>query len=98
MSFVYTSINRAFTDYHDAKKHIAMIKLHLLRDEYRRGWKPDRSDNGQFRCGIKRDDFGYIRCYMNIQIPIFLTFQDVNTTDEFLENFRELIEQAGDLI
>lgn len=98
LNFAYTSINRAFTDYHDTEKHIALMKLHLLRDEYRQGWKPNWTDNGEFRCGIKRDDFGYIRCYINTQIPIFLTFQDVDITDKFLNNFRELIKEAGDLI
>lgn len=97
LNFAYTSINGAFADYHDTQKHIALMKLHLLRDEYRNGWKPDWADKGQFKCGIKRAPDN-IYCYMNIQNPIFLTFQDVGITDEFLNNFRDLIEKAGDLI
>ena len=38
----YTTINRyAFSDYKQTQAHIAMIKLHLLRDEYRQGWVPE---------------------------------------------------------
>ena len=97
LSFAYTSINGAFPDYHDVEKHIALMKLHLLRDEYRLGWKPNWNDKRQFKYGIKRDSDG-IGCYANIKQPIFFTFQDVDTANEFLTNFRELIEQAGDLI
>ena len=97
LSFAYTSINGAFADYHDTQKHIALMKLHLLRDEYRLGWKPNWNDKRQFKYGIKRDSDG-IGCYANIKQPIFFTFQDVDTANEFLTNFRELIEQAGDLI
>ena len=97
LSFAYTSINGAFLDYHDAEKHIALMKLHLLRDEYRLGWKPNWNDKRQFKYGIKRDSDG-ICCYTNIKQPIFFTFQDVDTTNEFLNNFRDLIEEAGDLI
>ena len=97
LSFAYTSINGAFPDYHDAEKHIALMKLHLLRDEYRLGWKPNWNDKRQFKYGIKRDSDG-ICCYANIKQPIFFTFQDVDTTNEFLNNFRDLIEEAGDLI
>lgn len=94
LSFVYTSINRAFTDYHDAKKHIALMKLHLLRDEYRQGWKPD-FDSTSYCIFLEKESL-YI--YRNYTIGRFLSFQTEELAEKFLENFRDLIEEAGDLI
>ena len=100
LSFAYTSINGAFPDYHDAEKHIALMKLHLLRDEYRQGWKPDWSDNCN-KYGIKWNMIaGKVKldiawCKYN---PIFFSFPTDEIASEFLTNFRELIEEAGDLI
>ncbi|MGN0619314.1 MAG: hypothetical protein ACI4J7_09875 [Ruminiclostridium sp.] len=94
LSFAYTSINSAFADYHDTQKHIALMKLHLLRDEYRRGWKPD----------CDKDSYSIIRDSDDIYVGIwssafyFLSFEDNKIGNEFLNNFRELIEEAGDLI
>ena len=98
LNTAYMTINKyTFSDSKQAQAHIALMKLHLLRDEYRLGWKPNWNDKRQFKYGIKRDSDG-IGCYANIKQPIFFTFQDVDTANEFLTNFRELIEQAGDLI
>ena len=97
LSFAYTSINGAFPDYHDAEKHIALMKLHLLRDEYRRGWKPDWRNVDESKFVIEMagneltvENYGITRH--------FLAFQDEKRANEFLTNFRELIEEAGDLI
>ena len=84
LNTAYMTINKhVFSDYKQAQAYIAMIKLHLLRNEYRNGWKPDWKE-----------------CYMAKykHISSFLIFQDEKTANEFLTNFRELIEQAGDLI
>ena len=95
LNFVYTSINRAFTDYHDAKKHIALMKLHLLRDEYRQGWKPDWGSSKDKFC-IDHYSCGYaVACR---SVPHFLAFQSEEIAKKFLHNFGDLIEQAGDLI
>ena len=98
LSFAYTSINGAFPDYHDAEKHIALMKLHLLRDEYRQGWKPDWCDNSdKYKITKMRSDYEIVvtfsTCYSS-----FLSFKTKEVAKEFLTNFRELIEQAGDLI
>ena len=97
LSFAYTSINGAFPDYHDAEKHIALMKLHLLRDEYRRGWKPEWGNIDESKFVIEMagneltvENYGITRH--------FLAFQDEKRANEFLTNFRELIEEAGDLI
>lgn len=96
LSFAYTSINGAFADYHDTQKHIALMKLHLLRDEYRRGWKPDWSEQSvKHTILIDHDDIVVGKSYV---ISCFLAFQTEELAEEFLNNFRELIEEAGDLI
>ena len=97
LSFAYTSINGAFPDYHDAEKHIALMKLHLLRDEYRQGWVPEWGNIDESKFVIEMagneltvENYGITRH--------FLAFQDEKRANEFLTNFRELIEQAEDLI
>ena len=97
LNFAYTSINSAFPDYHDTQKHIVLMKLHLLRDEYRRGWKPEWGNIDESKFVIEMagnelvvENYGITRHS--------LLFQDEKTANEFLTNFRELIEQAGDLI
>ena len=97
LSFAYTSINGAFPDYHDAEKHIALMKLHLLRDEYRQGWVPEWGNIDESKFVIEMagneltvENYGITRH--------FLAFQDEKRANEFLTNFRELVEEAGDLI
>lgn len=103
LNFAYTSINSAFLDYHDTQKHIALMKLHLLRDEYRNGWKPDWYD-GTDKWYIRRlamyngDNIMQFDVTQSICMSSFLSFQTKELAEEFLNNFRELIEQAGDLI
>ena len=94
----YTTINRyAFSDYKQTQAHIAMIKLHLLRDEYRQGWVPEWGNIDESKFVIEMagneltvENYGITRH--------FLAFQDKKRANEFLTNFRELIEEAGDLI
>ena len=97
LNFAYTSINSAFPDYHDAEKHIVLMKLHLLRDEYRRGWKPEWGNIDESKFVIEMagnelvvENYGITRHS--------LSFQDKKRANEFLTNFRDLIEEAGDLI
>ena len=100
LSFAYTSINGAFPDYHDAEKHIALMKLHLLRDEYRQGWKPDWNVSC-YKYGIKWDMSKMKKELMvawYIYDNSFLSFPTEEIAREFIANFRELIEEAGDLI
>ena len=98
LNTAYTMINKyTFSDYKQTEAHIAMMKLHLLRDEYRNGWKPDWKDGNLGKYVIESSKG---ECYVAIYIHIssFLAFQDKKTAEEFLTNFRELIEQAGDLV
>ena len=97
----YVALNKhVFSDYKQAQAHITKMKLHLLRDEYRQGWKPDWSDNCN-KYGIKYNmiagkvKLDIVWCKYN---PIFFSFPTDEIASEFLTNFLELIEEAGDLI
>ena len=83
-----------------AEAHLAFMQLHQLRDCYRQGWKPDWSDNC-YKYGVKWNIFPkkkeLIVTWRNYD-PLFLSFQTEEIAREFLTNFRDLIEQAGDLI
>ena len=80
-----------------AEAHLALMQLHQLRDAWREGWLPDWNDDEQEKHVIESSEG---ECYVAkyIHISSFLTFQDEKTANEFLTNFRDLIEQAGDLI
>ena len=82
-----------------AEQHLAYMQLHQLRDCYRQGWVP-----------VAFNGYSINRCYnpsinlINLEIveyyytSKFLTFQTKEIAEEFLTNFRDIIEQAGDLI
>ena len=84
------------------KQHLALMQLHQLRDCYRQGWEPDLADKSIKYCIEGHGDL-YTRS-INYQIVAlsyisdFLSFPTRELAKEFLTNFRELIEQAGDLI
>ena len=78
---VYT--NRSVAD-----AHLALMKLHQLRDSYREGFS-------KFPYAISRNGN---HLYISNNEDKFLSFQTKEIADEFLSNFRDLIEQAGDLI
>ena len=98
LNSAYTIINRyVFLDYKQTQAYIAKMMLHLLRDEYRQGWLPDWEDDNQDKYVILSSKGE--RCVAYCQsISRFLAFQDKKRANEFLTNFRELIEEAGDLI
>ena len=82
-----------------AKQHLALMQLHQLRDCYRQEWKPNMSDCCN-KYGIKwnfplKKELIVVWCNHD---PRFLSFPTYDMASEFLTNFRELIEQAGDLI
>ena len=76
--------------------HLALMQLHQLRDCYREGWEPDwNNDCNKYIIVKNRDKYVVFGGNWTNQ---FLSFQDKERAEEFLDNFRELIEQAGDLI
>ena len=80
-----------------AEQHLALMQIHQLRDCYRQGWVPNWNDEDEERYSILHDTIHYIIADSTIASK-FLTFQSEEIAQEFLDNFRDLIEQAGDLI
>ena len=80
-----------------AKQHLALMQLHQLRDCYRQGWIPDWNNSIQNKYVIYNleEKFAISPYYCHRH---FLAFQNEKRAEEFLNNFRDLIEQAGDLI
>ena len=72
------------------------MQLHQLRDCYRQGWIPNYADNSKkwyitnFR--------NRLRVAAIFNYKGFLIFQTKDLAEEFLNNFKNLIKQAGDLI
>ena len=76
--------------------HLALMQLHQLRDCYREGWEPDwNNDCNKYIIVKNRNKYVVFGGNWTNE---FLSFQDRERAEEFLTNFRELIEQAGDLI
>jgi hypothetical protein len=91
-------INRfIFATKEQAEASIALAQLSQLREVYRQGWKPDWTTEDRKFC---------IETFGNNELEIdnwhrrnyFLSFQSYEIAQEFLENFRNLIEQARPLI
>ena len=98
LNTTYMAINKyTFSDYKQTGAHIAMMKLHLLRDDYRIGWVPEwgNIDESKFSIEMVGNEFTVENYGITRH---FLAFQDKKRANEFLTNFRELIEEAGDLI
>lgn len=85
----------------DAKAHLALMQLHVLRDAYRdsyeKGWKPDVNNINQVKCNIAFTNNGF-EIYNTYTITRFLSFPTEELAEEFLKNFKELIEQVKDFI
>ena len=79
-----------------AKAHLAYMQLHQLRDCYRQGWTPDWKDL-KFKYCIYYVENDYKIC-QSTNNNHFLSFQSMELAKKFLQNFKDLIIQAGDLI
>ena len=84
-----------------AEQHLALMKLHQLRDCYRGDWTPDCDEYDKYvieklynhdtsRIELRVGRYGYS--------SVFLSFQTYVLANKFLTNFRNLIKEAGDLI
>ena len=85
-----------------AEAHLALMQLHQLRDCYRQGWIPDLEEESR-KYHIERYYNSDTRSIKHqvvsfSYISTFLSFPTKELAEEFLNNFRDLIEQAGDLI
>ena len=79
------------------KQHLALMQLHQLRDCYRQGWVPNWRDGEQNKYTILYNSDNYI-IDLVWRSQRFLSFQSQDIARKFLENFKYLIETAGDLI
>lgn len=85
-----------FATRQQAQASIALAQLSQLREVYRNGWVPDWNDY----------ESKYIIDFIGNEINTptyeisnaFLSFQDEETRDLFLKNFKDLIEQAKPLM
>lgn len=81
----------------EAKASVALAQLSQLREVYRNGWVPDWKDGSEFKYSIFFMGNKIIEETLTTA-SVFLTFQDSETRDLFLENFRDLIEKAKPLM
>ena len=81
----------------DAEAHLALMQLHRLRDIYRQGWVPDWR-NGLIKKYCIVSSLNNLDIYRYTQVSHFLAFQSQEVAEEFLKNFKDLIEKAKDLI
>ena len=72
-----------------AEAMLALCQLIQLRDRYNGGWKPDWADD----CQPKYTIYIYSNCINRI-----LAFKTGELRNQFLENFRDLIETAKPLL
>lgn len=84
------------------EQHLALMQLHQLRDCYRQGWKPTLEDNIDIYTIKKSRNIMTHKLEITVlsasTLSSFLMFPTYEIASEFLTNFHELIEQAGDLI
>ena len=79
-----------------ANQHLALMQLHQLRDCYRQDWKPDLTvPESIFAIFCTKGKYSVEEFIYSSE---FLSFQSRQLAQEFLNNFRDLILQAGDLI
>ena len=81
-----------------ADQHLALMQLHQLRDCYRQGWIPDFSNSYISKYCIHKVNKNDIRIFEYNTYNVFLSFRTKELAEEFLNNFRDLIVKAGDLI
>lgn len=81
-----------------AEAHLALMQLHQLRDCYRQGWEPNWLDDDENKyCIVYNSVYNY-SISINKSTRVFLSFQSREIAQLFLDNFRNLIEEARDLI
>lgn len=86
-----------FATKEQAEASIALAQLSQLREVYRDGWKPDWKNNTQIKFTIYFREYR-IETNEVFNAGYFLSFQSEKVRDLFLNNFRDLIEQAKPLM
>ncbi len=86
-----------FSTKDQAKASIALAQLSQLREVYRDGWKPNWNDVYQTKYVIKKH-IGELYQSNAICTAHFLAFQSAEINYQFLENCRDLIQEASPLL
>ena len=92
----YPTGRNIFKTEEQAKASLALAQLSQLRDVYRAGWVPNWEGYDLKFCILFNRNTIYLESLHNSSE--FLSFQDIETAELFLENFRDLIEQAKPLM
>jgi hypothetical protein len=93
----YFCWKNTFKTREQAEASIALAQLSQLRDVYRQGWQPMRESNDlNYVITFNFNDIGLVGTYNTTHH--FLSFQDEETAELFIENFRDLIEKAKPLM
>lgn len=79
------------------KPMLALMQLLVCREVYRDGWKPDWTDKSSVKYEIYNERSEIQRC-LGHTVNTILSFQSKEVRDQFLENFKDLIEEAKELI
>lgn len=95
----YTAANHnknIFPTKEEAEACLALSQLCQLRDRYNDGWKPNWTDNNEKFCIFFNNEKVYSGLsYYTRHILSFKTFE---IREEFLKNFKDLIETAKSLL
>ncbi len=75
---------------------LALMQLLVCREVYRQGWKPDWGNDCIKYCIILHGK--NIAPEISINTSFMLSFQTKEIRDKFFDNFRNLIEEAKELI
>lgn len=75
---------------------LALMQLLVCREAYRQGWKPNWKDGNGKYCIVYQNNEIVPACYLTNHWV--LSFQSEEIRNKFLENFRDLIEVAKELI
>jgi hypothetical protein len=94
---IRNSNKNIFATEEQAKASIALAQLSQLREVYRNGWVPDFKNASEIKYCIFLEG-NNITTNWFYKSNLFLSFQDEKTRDLFLENFKDLIEQAKPLM
>lgn len=92
----YRHNRNVFVTEEQAEAAVALAQLTQLREVYRQGWKPDWKD-GSAKDVIEKYS-GEIVGDSYFNRSFFLAFQSEEVRDQFLKNFKELIEKASPLL
>ena len=82
------------------KPMLALCQLLVCREVYRQGWKPDWTNTNENKyCIVNvRNKITPSNSTFNAVYNKVLSFQSEEIRDKFLENFKDLIEEAKELI